>query len=231
MNELAAPFAVSLPAISRHLEVLERAGLIARSREAQSRPSPGCRLRRSMGPWTGCNRASGYGMPGWIDSTRTCANKEGDMTDSLPTTPADQLVLITRVFDAPRERVFRAWTDPDEVAAWYGPEHMDTPRERIKIDLRVGGRYELTMVQRGGGAEFTIVYEIIELAEPRLIVLRSEPMPEMGMPEPVVLRVEFHDHGEKTRMTLSDGPYPSGRGHAEAGWNAAFDKLAALVTQ
>ena len=140
-------------------------------------------------------------------------------------------MLITRVFDAPRERVFKAWTDPDEVAAWYGPEHMDTPRERINIDLRVGRRYELTMVERGGGAEFTIVYEIIELAEPKLIVLRSEPMPEMGMHEPVVLRVEFHDHGEKTRMTLSDGPYPSGRGHAEAGWNAALDKLAALVTQ
>ena len=153
------------------------------------------------------------------------------MTDSTPTTPADQQVLITRVFDAPRERVFKAWTDPDEVAAWYGPEHMDTPRERINIDLRIGGRYELTMVQRGGGAEFTIAYEILELVEPKLIVLRSEPMPEMGMHEPVVLRVEFHDHGKKTRMTLSDGPYPSGRGHAEAGWNAALDKLAALVTQ
>jgi DNA-binding transcriptional ArsR family regulator len=39
VNELAEPFAVSLPAISRHLKVLERAGLIARSREAQRRPS------------------------------------------------------------------------------------------------------------------------------------------------------------------------------------------------
>jgi hypothetical protein len=44
-------------------------------------------------------------------------------------------------------------------------------------------------------------------------------------------RVEFHDHGEKTRMTLSDGPYPPpGPGHAEAGWNAAFDKLEASVS-
>ena len=181
--------------------------------------------------WTGCNRASGRGMPGWIDSTRTCADKEGNVTDYTPTTPEDQQVLITRVFDGPRERVFKAWTDADEVAAWYGPEQMDTPRERITIDLRVGGRYELTMVQRGGGAEFTIAYEIIELVEPRLIVLRSEPMPEMGMHEPVVLRVEFHDHGKKTRMTLSDGPYPSGGGHAEAGWNAAFEKLTAFLAE
>jgi uncharacterized protein YndB with AHSA1/START domain len=149
------------------------------------------------------------------------------MSDSTPVAGADQEVLITRIFDAPRERVFRAWTDPDAVAAWYGPEHVDTPRERIRIDLRVGGRYELTMVQRGGGA-FAIGYVILELVEPELIVLRSDPMPEMGMHEPTITRVEFHDHGAKTRMTLTDGPYPESR-HAEAGWSAAFDKLAAFV--
>ena len=64
------------------------------------------------------------------------------------------------------------------------------------------------MVQRGGGGEFAIGYEILELVEPELIVLRSDPMPETGMHEPMVVRVEFHDHGAKTRMTLSDGPYP-----------------------
>ena len=151
------------------------------------------------------------------------------MSDPTPAA-AGQDVLITRVFDAPRERVFTAWTDPDELAAWYGPEHVDTPREGIHIDLRVGGRYELTMAQRGGERVFTIGYEILELIAPELIVLRADPMPEMGMSEPTVLRVEFHDHGAKTRMTLSEGPYPAaGRGHAEAGYNAAFDKLAALV--
>ena len=126
------------------------------------------------------------------------------MSDSTPQA-ADQEVLITRIFEA--------------------------PRERIRIDLRVGGRWELTMVQRGGGGrEFSIGYDILELVEPELIVLRSDPMPEVGMHEPTVVRVEFHDHGAKTRMTLSDGPYPpEGRGHAEAGWSAAFDKLAALV--
>jgi uncharacterized protein YndB with AHSA1/START domain len=149
------------------------------------------------------------------------------MSDSTPAA-ADQEVLITRIFDAPRERVFRAWTDPDEVAAWFGPAHMDTPRERIRIDLRVGGRYELTMVRRDGGAEFSIAYEIVELVEPELIVLRSDPMP--GMHDQLVVRVELHDHGDKTRMTLSDSPHPpASRGHAEAGWSSAFDKLAELV--
>jgi len=145
---------------------------------------------------------------------------------------ADQQVLITRIFEAPRERVFRAWTDPDEVAAWFGPAHVDTPRDRIHINLRVGGRYELTMVQRSSGAEFAIGYEIVELVEPELIVLRSDPMPEVGMHAPTVLRVEFHDHGAKTRMTLSDGPFPpAGRGGAEAGWGAAIDKLGRLVAR
>jgi uncharacterized protein YndB with AHSA1/START domain len=148
---------------------------------------------------------------------------------SDPVVGADQEVLITRIFEAPREQVFSAWTDPNEVAAWYGPEHFATPRERIHIDLRVGGRYELTMIHRENGAEFAVGYEILELVEPELIVLRSDPMPEVGMHRPTVLRVEFHDHGAKTRMTLSDGPYPAGRGHAEAGWSAAFDKLETLL--
>ena len=151
------------------------------------------------------------------------------MTDSPHPTDAAQEVLITRFFDAPREAVFRAWTDPDEIAAWYGPEHLDTPRERINVDLRVGGRYELTMVGRDSGAEFSIGYDIVELVEPELLVLRSDPMPEVGMHEPTIVRVQFHDHGAKTRMTLSDGPYPAGRGHAEAGYNAAFDKLDARL--
>ena len=150
------------------------------------------------------------------------------MSNPAPTT-TDEVVFITRVFDARREDVFKAWTDPDELAAWYGPAHMDAPRERIRIDLRVGGRWELTMVQRGGTAEFSIGYDILELVEPELLVMRSDPMPGIDSHEPTVVRVEFHDHGPKTRMTLSDGPYPSGSSHAEVGWNAALDKLATTV--
>jgi uncharacterized protein YndB with AHSA1/START domain len=147
------------------------------------------------------------------------------MTD--PTAAAAEAVLITRIFEAPREQVFRAWTDPDELAAWYGPASMSAPRDRIRVDLRVGGRWELTMVSPDGGREHAIGYEIVELVEPELLVMRSDPMPEMGMTEPLLLRIELHDHGDKTRMTLSDGPYPGGGEHAEAGWNAAFEKLAA----
>ena len=86
------------------------------------------------------------------------------------------------------------------------------------------------MVRRDGAGEFTIGYDIVELVEPELLVLRSDPMPEMGMHEPTVVRVELHDHGGRTRMTLSDGPQPpAGRAPAEAGWRAALDNLAATL--
>jgi hypothetical protein len=55
-------------------------------------------------------------------------------------------------------------------------------------------------------------------------------MPEVGMPEPTVVRIEAHDHGPKTRIALADGPLPpAGRDPAEAGWRAAVEKLARLV--
>jgi uncharacterized protein YndB with AHSA1/START domain len=151
------------------------------------------------------------------------------MSDPTRVAALDQVVRITRTFDAPREHVFRAWTDPAEVAAWFGPAHVEVRRDRVRIDLRAGGRWEITM-RRPDGGEFAIGYDIIELVEPELIVLRSDPMPEVGMHDPTVVRIELHEHGSKTRMTLTDGPLPApGRDHAAAGWNAAFDKLAAFV--
>ncbi len=130
-------------------------------------------------------------------------------------------VMITRIFDAPRDEVFRAWTDSEEVAAWYGPDHFQT--EHVHIDLRVGGRYELTMVRRDGSGEMPLGYEIVELDPPALLVLRADE----GQ---MTVRVELHDHGDKTRMTLTDGPLPAGWAeHATSGYEQALDKLAARV--
>jgi uncharacterized protein YndB with AHSA1/START domain len=140
-------------------------------------------------------------------------------------TAQDQQVLITHIFDAPRDLVFKAWTDPDHVAQWFGPEGFTT--EGVAIDLRVGGRYELTMVR--DDARHPVRYEIVELDPPRLLVLRSDPMPEIGIHEPTFTRVELHDHGGKTRMSLSDGPYTEAT-HAEAGWRGAFAKLEAVLS-
>jgi uncharacterized protein YndB with AHSA1/START domain len=143
---------------------------------------------------------------------------------------ADQQVVITRVFDAPRDLVFRAWTEPDHVAKWFGPQGFDIPRDSVVIDLRAGGRFELSMVNSQMGFDTRLVYEIVELVEPELLVLRHEPKPEMGIPDATVTRVELHDENGKTRMVLTDGPYVESA-HAETGWRQAFDKLAALVSE
>ena len=151
------------------------------------------------------------------------------MPDSPPVQTADQQLVIARVFDAPRELVFRAWTDPDQVAKWFGPQGFDIPRESVVIDARVGGRFELRMVRSEMEFEARLGYEIVELVEPELLVLHHEAMPELSIPTPTVTRVEFHDENGKTRMVLTDGPYVES-GPAEAGWSQAFDKLAALVS-
>jgi uncharacterized protein YndB with AHSA1/START domain len=152
------------------------------------------------------------------------------MSDSTPVQTAEHQITITRVFDAPRELVFRAWTDPDQVARWFGPAGLETPRDSIEIDLRVGGRFHLCMVKAGSAMEHRVRYEIVELVEPELLVLRSEPMPEVGLHHATVARIELQEEAGKTRMTLTDGPYTEeGGGGAGSGWESSFDKLEALL--
>lgn len=135
-------------------------------------------------------------------------------------------VTITRTFQATPEQVFAAWTEPAAIARWYGPGGFDAPAEHITVDLRPGGRWELTMVRGDGGGEFRVGYEIVEVEEPALLVMRSDPMP--NMPEGTVVRVEITADGDgATTLTLTDGPLPeAGAASAQAGYNAALDKLA-----
>ena len=100
---------------------------------------------------------------------------------------------------------------PDHVAEWFGPAGLDSPRVSVEIDLRVGGRFNLRMVQPGTGREYPLHYEIVEPVEPELLVLASRPMAELGLQHGTVARIELEEDGGKTRMTLTDGPYPRGR--------------------
>ena len=139
--------------------------------------------------------------------------------------------FIIRVLDAPRELVFQAWTDPDLVAGWAGPSGYSTPRDAVSIDLRVGGRYDYSLVQDDDGAQFRFRNEIVELVEPELLVLMSDPMPEFGYPEPIVTGIQLEDEAGRTRIMMSR-PYPAERrATARAGWNASFDKLEALLAR
>jgi uncharacterized protein YndB with AHSA1/START domain len=150
------------------------------------------------------------------------------MTETT-TRPTQGTVRLSRRFDASPLHVFRAWTDPREVAEWYGPHGWHAPLERIHIDGEVGGRWELTMVRRSDGFEFPVGYEILELVEPSLVVLRhaeSDP----GGSAAAIVRVELTPDGDGTLLTLTDGPMASdGVEHAGGGYTQAFDKLAARL--
>jgi len=142
---------------------------------------------------------------------------------------ADQDLRIERVFDAPRELVFKAWLSPEQLAEWYGPAQFTAPREGIVVEPREGGRWELVMVQGDTGREHPVRSRIVEMVEPELLVLENEALPDHGMGV-TRTRVEFHDEDGRTRMVLTDGPYETTIGEmAGQGWTGAFDKLAAAI--
>jgi uncharacterized protein YndB with AHSA1/START domain len=145
---------------------------------------------------------------------------------------AEREVRINHVFDAPREEVFEAWTDPDRVAIWWAPEGFEIPRDSVIVEPRVGGRFHLTMAGVAGQGTFHLRAEILEISPPELIVMRSEPIPEGGIMEATITRVVFEVEGSGTRMILVDGPYSDDmRGNAAAGWNSVVLNLEGLLKQ
>ena len=139
-------------------------------------------------------------------------------------------VEVTRTFDAPREQVFQAWTDPDQIVEWWGPEHFHVPLDSVNVDLRQGGRYDLTMVDPGNN-EYPVRQEILEVSTPELLVLRHEPVPEHGLLEAIDTRVEFHEENGGTRVRVTGGPYSAEMGpNAQQGWEQQFDKLERLLS-
>jgi uncharacterized protein YndB with AHSA1/START domain len=126
---------------------------------------------------------------------------------------------VSYVYDSPREVVFASWTDPDQVARWWAPEGFEIPLESVTIEPRVGGRFELEMVETSGSARYSFRAELVELVEPELIVIRGEPIPETGI-EGTFTRVTFEAESAGTRMTVTSGPYaPEERENAQTGWD------------
>jgi uncharacterized protein YndB with AHSA1/START domain len=151
------------------------------------------------------------------------------VTDSDAGETPPRSVRISHVYDAPREAVFEAWVDPDQVAAWWRPEGMEIPRDSVEIDPRPGGVFHLTMVEPGGDA-YPSRAVFLELVEPELIVLEFEPIPEGGIIEPAVIRAVFDVEGEGTRMTVTAGPYvDQARRDADEGWRSMVVILERLL--
>src|SRR5258705_10890831 len=99
---------------------------------------------------------------------------------SAQATSAPTQVRIERVFDAPRELVWRAWTEPEMFMRWYGPTHMTT--YRCEIDLRVGGSRVIGM-RSADGQEYDSAGAFVPVAAPAPFVANQTPGGMDGGPE------------------------------------------------
>lgn len=144
--------------------------------------------------------------------------------------PQEREVRVSRVFQAPREVVFEAWIDPAQITAWFSPEGCEVPRETVDVDARAGGRIHFSMVESDGGAVYPVRFEIEQISAPELLVLVSEPEPEIGLPNRMRTRVVFEAHGDTTRVTVTQGPHTDEmHGNADFGWRGSLDKLERLL--
>jgi uncharacterized protein YndB with AHSA1/START domain/ketosteroid isomerase-like protein len=145
---------------------------------------------------------------------------------------ADREIVITREFAAPRELVWKVWTQPEHVARWWGPRGFTTTVEAL--DLRPGGRSRYVMHGPDGG-KYPVEGVFREVVPFEKIVTTDEfpddfkpPVP-MDLPRGIILTVLFEDVGNKTRLTLriAHPTVEDKQKHAAmgvvGGWNSSFD--------
>lgn len=137
-------------------------------------------------------------------------------------------LTITRVFTAPRELVFDAWTQPQQFARWFGGSTVDIPIDTVSMDVRPGGSWKATMVLPEGGHQIHWLGEYVEVDRPGHLVLTLSDGPE----EREIVTVDLTEVDGGTRMVCHQGG-----GHltveqyaqAKAGYELFFDALAEVV--
>ena len=143
-------------------------------------------------------------------------------------------LVITRIFDAPREMVYRAFVDPDQLAAWFGPVGWSVPRDTVAVDARSGGHQRFTMINdEDPGQTSPVDATFTEVVENELLVGRETVTGIPGYDGVVMhMRLEFHDEeGGRTRLVLTQGPYTEEwESGAREGWNSSFTKLDKLLS-
>jgi uncharacterized protein YndB with AHSA1/START domain len=145
----------------------------------------------------------------------------------MPEAATAQEITITRVFEAPRELVWKAWTEPDHLAAWWGAPGWTTPASRITTDVRPGGTFSATSVSDEDGTEMPTRGTYREVVEPERLVI-DEPA-EGAWHDGAVSVVTLTDLGDgHTEMTFEATIHTTDemRRHAEAGIAGGFDRLA-----
>jgi uncharacterized protein YndB with AHSA1/START domain len=150
------------------------------------------------------------------------------MSLSNPVTePADRVLVITRIFDAPRELVFKAWTDPRHLVHWMGPRGFRSTV--LHSDLRAGGAYRIHMRGPEGDDHWTQgVFR--EIVEPERLVMVGSWADANGNPvsPETVLTITLEEEGSKTRLTLHQAIFESitARDGHRGGWDSSLDRLA-----
>ena len=143
------------------------------------------------------------------------------MTD----TATAQQIEITRRYDAPRELVWRAWTEPEQLVQWWGPPGWSTPLDTVTMDVRPGGDFRLISVS-DEGVEMPLVGVYREVVEPERLVL-DEPAEE-AWHEGSVSEVTFSDlGGGRTELVIRATIRTTDemRRSAEGGMRATLDRL------
>jgi uncharacterized protein YndB with AHSA1/START domain len=145
------------------------------------------------------------------------------IVQTLP--PGERELLITRVFDAPRHLVWKAWTDPSLAIAWWGPRHH--PATSMAMDARVGGAWRICLTgvdDRRALWQHGVFKEVIE-PERLVFTFVWEEEGERGVEN--LVSVDFEERGDKTLMTFRQAAFLSAGerdGHM-GGWSSAFDRL------
>jgi uncharacterized protein YndB with AHSA1/START domain len=151
--------------------------------------------------------------------------EENDTLMPISRAAAGLELKIERVIRAPRERVFRAWTDPKQAVEWWGPRSY--PATFLEMDVRPGGKWIGKLRSVADGSILSHRGEFREIVEPSLIsfTFQWDEEGERGMKTLVTLT--FEDMGGHTRFTLQQTPFVTAAerdGHVE-GWNSALDRL------
>jgi uncharacterized protein YndB with AHSA1/START domain len=140
-------------------------------------------------------------------------------------TATAQEIEIRRVYDAPRELVWRAWTEPEQLVQWWGPHGWNTPLETVTMEVRPGGDFRLTSVS-DDGTRMPVVGVYREVIELERLVL-DEPA-EGSWHEGAESVVTFADLGNgRTELVIRATIQTTDamRQDAERGMRASFDRL------
>ncbi len=146
--------------------------------------------------------------------------------------PKDRVLEMTRVFDAPRSLVFKAWTEPEHMANWFGPRGFTVTT--CKVDLRPGGAYRLSMHSSAGSDHWLqgVYHEIIEPERLVCTFAWADANGNATRPE-TVLKLTFEDLAGKTRLTLHQSVFESVTACDEhrTGWTSSFECLAEYLAR